>query len=381
MKSPPSFIPFNRFCASGTEGSYIQQAFEAIHVSGCGRFTAQCEELLGRIVPGARAVLTTSCTSALEMAALLGDLQPGDEVIVPSFTFVSTAAAFALRGVRPVFADIRADTLNLDETLLDRHIHPRTRYVVPVHYAGVACEMDAIIATASHHGMGIIEDSAHGLFGTYKGRALGSFGRFATQSFHETKNISCGEGGALLLNDPADLARAEIIRDKGTDRGRFLRGGTDKYTWVDLGSSFCPSEILAAVLYAQLEVREAIQRSRHRIWNRYAEALAAWASGNGVRLPFVPAHCEHPAHLFYLLLPSLAARTRFLDELRGQQILSVFHYQPLHTSPMGRRFGGKPGDCPVAESAADRLVRLPLFNHLTETEQDRIIDAILLLRL
>ncbi len=369
-------IPFNRFCPVGTEFGYVQQAIDGMHVSGDGKFTALCQNLLGQALGVPQVFLTTSCSDALEMAALLADLQPGDEVIVPSFTFVSTANAFALRGARPVFAEVRPDTLNLDERLLESRISSRTRLIVAMHYGGVGCEMDAIMAIAGRHGIGVIEDNAHGLFGKYRGRFLGTFGSLATQSFHETKNFTCGEGGALLINAKRYIERAEILRDKGTNRKRYLRGEVDKYTWVDLGSSFLPSDILAAFLYAQLQARDQIQQARHRIWRYYADHLADWAAANGAALPAVPPHCEHPAHLFYLMLPTLEARTRLIAELKAKGILSVFHYQPLHVSDMGRAFGGRPGDCPVAESAGDRLVRLPFFNALTEGEQARIVEAI-----
>jgi dTDP-4-amino-4,6-dideoxygalactose transaminase len=310
------------------------------------------------------------------MAMLLIDLAPGDEVICPAFTFVSTANAVALRGARPVFVDVRADTLNLDERLVEAAITPRTRAVIVVHYAGVACEMDEITALASRHGLRVIEDNAHGLFGKYKGRPLGSLGALSALSFHETKNLTCGEGGALLLNDPALLDRAEIIREKGTNRSRFFRGEVDRYTWVDIGSSYLPSELLGAYLWAQLESAEAIQRRRHEIWDAYARGLEAWACAAGVRLPIVPAHCAHPAHIFYLLMPTLERRTSLIQHLRQRQILAPFHYLPLHLSDVGRRYGGVDGQCPVTEDVADRLVRLPLFYQLSREDQSRVIEAI-----
>jgi dTDP-4-amino-4,6-dideoxygalactose transaminase len=369
-------IPFNRPCLAGNEFAYMAQAVAAGQISGDGVFTRRCHELLERELGVARALLTTSCTHALEMAALLLDLGPGDEVIVPSFTFVTTANAFALRGARPVFADVRPDTLNLDETRLERLVTPRTRAIWVVHYAGVGCEMDAIQAVADRHRLVVVEDNAHGLFGRYKGRPLGTLGSLATLSFHETKNIICGEGGALLINDPRFSERAEIIREKGTNRSRFFRGQVDKYTWVDLGSSYLPSDLLAAFLYAQLEARVAIQAKRHRIWTAYATHLRDWAGANDVRLPSVPAHCEQPAHLFYLLLPSLEARQALIAHLRARGILSVFHYLPLHLSEFGRRLGAQPGDCPVTEWVSDCLLRLPLYNDLTEEDQEAIIDAV-----
>jgi dTDP-4-amino-4,6-dideoxygalactose transaminase len=320
--------------------------------------------------------LTTSCTHALEMAALLLDLQPGDEVICPAFTFVSTVNAVALRGARPVFVDIRSDTLNLDERLIEAAVTPKTRAILVVHYAGVACEMDAIVAIAERHGLAVVEDNAHGLFGRYRGRPLGSFGILSTLSFHETKNLTCGEGGALVVNDPRLVGRAEILREKGTNRARFYRGQVDKYTWMDVGSSYLPSDLLAAYLWAQLEAREQIQARRQAIWARYAAALAPWAAANGARLPMVPAHCEHPAHLFYVLLPSLDARQAFIAHLKARQILAVFHYQPLHGSERGQRLGGRPGQCPVTEDVADRLVRLPFYLALDEAAQARVIECV-----
>ena len=369
-------IPFNHPSLAGNELSYISQAISTGHSSGDGLFTKRCHALLEGELSAAKALLTTSCTHALEMAALLLDIQPGDEVIIPDFTFVSTINAFVLRGARPVFADIRPDTLNLDETQLERLISPRTKAIVPVHYAGVGCEMDAILEIANRHGIAVVEDNAHGLFGKYKGRYLGSFGCLATQSFHETKNFTCGEGGALLINDPQYIERAEIIREKGTNRSRFFRGQVDKYTWVDIGSSYLPSDILAAFLYAQLEARDQIQVRRQRIWHYYNDHLQDWAAANDVRLSIVPAHCEQPFHMFYLLLPSLEQRQALIEHLKGHGILSVFHYLPLHLSDMGRKFGGQPGDCPVTEDVSDRLLRLPFYNDLTETDQERVCTAI-----
>ncbi len=372
----PCLIPFNKPSLCGNELAYMADAVISGHVSGDGPYSTKCHALLQQCLGVGRALLTTSCTHALEMAALLLDIRPGDEVILPDFTFVSTVNAFVLRGARPVFVDIRPDTLNLDETLLERLITPRTRAIVPVHYAGVGCEMDAILAIAERHGIAVVEDNAHGLFGKYKGRYLGTFGCLATQSFHETKNFTCGEGGALLINDGQYIERAEIIREKGTNRSRFFRGQVDKYTWVDLGSSYLPSDMLAAFLYAQLEAREQIQERRKRIWHTYYERLHGWAGSHGVRLPIVPAHCEQPYHLFYLLLPSLEQRQRLIEHLKTQGILSVFHYLPLHLSDMGRTFGGQPGDCPVTEDISDRLLRLPFYNDLTDASQAQVCLAI-----
>lgn len=375
-QNPTGTIPFNRACLGGPEYAYVAKAVERMHLSGDGSFTHACHAILEQVTGAAKALLTTSCTHALEMTALLLDLKPGDEVIVPAFTFVSTVNAYVLRGARPVFADVRPDTLNLDERQLESLITPRTKAIVVVHYAGVACEMDAILEIARRHGVPVVEDNAHGLFGSYRGRPLGSFGVMATQSFHETKNIQCGEGGALLVNDRSLVRRAEILREKGTNRSAFFRGDVDKYTWVDVGSSWLPSDMLAAFLLAQLEAREAIQAKRHAVWNRYHAALAGWASDHGVRLPTVPAHCEHPAHMFYMVLPDLAVRTRLISHLRAQQVHAVFHYQALHMSPMGRSLGGRDGQCPVTEMASDCLVRLPLWNDLPTADQDRVIEAV-----
>lgn len=373
-------VDFNKPTLMGREMVYMQEAIAQRHISGDGGFTRRCQAFLEKTLGTPRALLTTSCTHALEMAALLLDIQPGDEVIVPSFTFVSTVNAFVLRGAKPVFIDVRPDTLNLDERQLEGRITPRTRAVVPVHYAGVACEMDAVLEIASRRGIAVVEDNAHGLFGKYNNRPLGTFGRMATQSFHETKNITCGEGGALLINDASLIDRAEILREKGTNRSRFFRGMVDKYTWVDAGSSYVLSDLLAAFLYAQLEQSQAIQASRQRIWQAYDEHLRVWARENQVCTPTVPAHCEQPYHMYYLLLPSLDARAAFINSLRQKGIISVFHYLPLHLSEMGRKFGGQPGDCPVTEDISDRLVRLPFYTTLTEEEQDWTIEAILSLR-
>lgn len=360
----------------GTEFRYVQQAIDQMHTAGDGPFSRKCQTLIEQELGAAKALLTTSCTHALELAALLLDVQPGDEVILPSFTFVSTANAFVLRGGRPVFVDIRPDTLNLDESLLEHAISRKTKAVVPVHYAGVGCEMDCILEVAERHGVAVVEDNAHGLLGRYRGKPLGTFGSLATLSFHETKNFTCGEGGALLINDLAYIDRAEIIREKGTDRSRFFRGQVDKYTWVDIGSSYLPSDMLAAFLYAQLEARARIQAARRSIWERYCRDLQSWASENGVGLPKVPAHCDQSFHMFYLLLPSLECRQALIAHLGSRDILSVFHYQPLHLSTMGKKFGGKQGDCPVTESVSDRLLRLPFYNDLDDMAQARVISAV-----
>jgi dTDP-4-amino-4,6-dideoxygalactose transaminase len=373
---PPGVIPFNRACLTGRELAYVTEAIINGPLSGDGPFTARCHALLEQVTGAQKALLTTSCTHALEMAALLLDLDSGDEVICPPFTFVSSINAFVLRGARPVFVDIRPDTLNIDERLIEAAITPRTRAIVVVHYAGVACEMAAIDQVASRHGLTVIEDNAHGLFGRYRGRPLGSTAPLSTLSFHETKNMTCGEGGALLINDARFIGRAEIIREKGTNRSRFFRGQVDKYTWVDVGSSYLPSDLLAAYLCGQLEARDQVQARRHAIWQRYADELRDWASQLDIRLPIVPEEAEHPAHLFYVLMPSLAARTALIEHMKAQHILVVFHYQSLHLSEMGQSFGGRRGQCPVTEDVADRLLRLPFYFQLTEAEQSRVIDAL-----
>jgi dTDP-4-amino-4,6-dideoxygalactose transaminase len=369
-------IPFNRPSFAGNEQTYMAQAIANGHISGDGSFTKQCHRLLEEALGVPKVLLTTSCTHALEMTALLLDIQPGDEVIVPAFTFVSTVNAFVLRGARPVFADIRPDTLNLDEQQIERLVTPRTKAVIPVHYAGIGCDMDVILQVAAQYHLTVIEDNAHGLFAKYRGKYLGTFGHLATQSFHETKNFQCGEGGALLINDPACIERAEIIREKGTNRNRFFRGQVDKYTWVDIGSSYLPSDLLAAFLYAQLEARDLIQAKRQQVWCRYAQELNHWAQRCDTRMPVVPDHCEQSYHMFYLLLPSLAIRQALIEHLKARGILAVFHYLPLHLSSMGQSFGGARGDCPVTEDVSDRLLRLPFYNSLTEDEQSTVIEAI-----
>ena len=369
-------IPFNRPVIIGKELYYISQAIQSGHASGDGAFTKKCHAYLERALGVPKVFLTTSCTDALEMCAVLLNIQPGDQVIVPAFTFVSSVNAFVLRGAQPVFADVRPDTLNLDETRLERLITPRTKAIVVVHYAGVGCEMDAIGAIAARHNIPVVEDNAHGLFAKYNGRFLGTFGALATQSFHETKNFTCGEGGSLIVNDARVTERAEIIREKGTNRSRFFRGQVDKYTWVDVGSSYLPSDLLAAFLYAQLEARDEIQAKRKMIWEFYRAQLDAWAEANQVRMPIIPAHCDQSYHMFYMLLPSLEYRQALIAHLRAQQILSVFHYLPLHLSDMGRQFGGKPGDCPVTEDVSDRLLRLPFYNDMTEADLARVVAEI-----
>jgi dTDP-4-amino-4,6-dideoxygalactose transaminase len=369
-------IPFNRPSLAGNEFRFITDALERGQFSGDGSYTKKCHALLERALGCPKVLLTTSCTHALEMAALLLNIGPGDEVVVPSFTFVSTANAFALRGAKIVFCDIRPDTLNLDEQRLEQLLTPRTRAIVPVHYAGVACQMEAILGIAGRHGLAVVEDNAHGLFGKYRGRHLGTFACLATLSFHETKNLSCGEGGALLINDPHFVERAEIIREKGTNRSRFFRGQVDKYTWVDIGSSYLPSDILAAFLYAQLEARELIQNRRRQIWEVYHAGLQSWAQEQHVRLPVIPPDCEQAYHMYYVLLPHLETRNAIIEHLKKRGILSVFHYLPLHLSDMGRSFGGEQADCPVAVDVSDRLLRLPFYNHLAENEQATVVEAV-----
>jgi dTDP-4-amino-4,6-dideoxygalactose transaminase len=354
---------------------YVRQAVAAGQISGDGTFTRKASALLERLIGVPKTLLTTSCTHALEMAALLLDAAPGAEVIMPSFTFVSCANAFVLRGARPVFADVRPDTLNLDELRLERLITSRTRAILAVHYAGIGCDMDAILEIARRHGIPVVEDNAHGLLGTYRGRPLGSFGDLSTLSFHETKNFTCGEGGALIINRPEHIERAEILREKGTDRSRFFRGEVDKYSWVDLGSSYLPSDMLAAFLYAQLEERERIQTKREALWRFYMDRLRGWAREHAVQLPVTPPECGPAFHLFYLLLPSAADRDALIAHLRAAGIHAVFHYLPLHLSEMGRSFGGRPGDCPVTESVSSRLLRLPMYYDLTVEEQERIVRA------
>lgn len=369
-------IPFNRPCFAGNEQVYIANAIAYGQISGDGPFTRKCHALLEKMLAAPKVLLTTSGTHALEMCALLLNIRPGDEVIVPSFTFVSTVNAFVLRGVRPVFIDIRPDTLNIDERKIARLITRRTKAICVVHYAGVGCEMDSILKTAKKHCLAVVEDNAHGLFGFYKDKPLGSFGCLAAQSFHETKNITCGEGGALVVNDKKLIERAEIIREKGTNRSQVFRGLTDKYTWTDLGSSYLPSDILAACLCAQLEARVSIQQSRKKIWNYYHAGLKDWTARENVRLPFVPPYCAQPYHMFYLIMPSLRDRQALIERLKAKSILAVFHYLPLHLSPMGRSFGGKPGDCPVTEQISDRILRLPFYTALHRADQDKVIETI-----
>jgi dTDP-4-amino-4,6-dideoxygalactose transaminase len=372
---PEPFIPFNRPFLLDQGLAHVRMAFQERHVSGDGAFSRRCQEFLERRLGTGRALLTTSCTDALELSALLLDIKAGDEVIMPSFTFVSTANAFALRGARPIFVDVRPDTFNIDESAIERAISPQTRTIVVVHYGGVGCEMDAISSIAARRGIPVVEDNAHGLFGAYRGKPLGTFGTFSTLSFHETKNLSCGEGGALMINDPRLVERAEILREKGTNRSRFFRGEIDRYSWVDIGSSFLPSDILAALLWSQMEVADRIQDERANLFRRYRQSLSGWADRQGIMLPTCPAYCDPSYHLFALLLPNAAAQQALLAHFKRGGVNAVFHYQPLHLSPQGRRFGCRPGDCPVAESIAERIVRLPLFFGLRQDEQDRVISV------
>jgi dTDP-4-amino-4,6-dideoxygalactose transaminase len=370
-------IDFNRPTLAGNEIEYIQQAFQRAHISGDGFFTKQCQSLLEDVLNTPRSILTTSCTHALEMMAILLDISPGDEIIVPSFTFVSTVNAFVIRGATPVFIDIHPDTLNLNEELLEGKITPKTKAIIVVHYAGVACNMDAILTIANRHNVPVLEDNAHGLFGKYRNQYLGTFGCMASQSFHETKNFTCGEGGALLINDSKYIERAEIIREKGTDRSRFFRGMVDKYTWVDIGSSYLPSDILAAVLFAQLEKRDLIQEKRKNIWEYYYSHLREWSLSRGVELPTVPADCEQAYHMFFMLMPDFESRQAMIQHLRSQGIYSVFHYLPLHASEMGIKFGTKLGDCPVTEKVSDSLIRLPFYNTLSPEELEVVIQGVM----
>jgi dTDP-4-amino-4,6-dideoxygalactose transaminase len=369
-------IPFNRPHATGKEMANIAQAMANGHLSGDGPFTRQCHSWLERQAGAGKALLTHSCTAALEMAAILAGIEAGDEVILPSYTFVSTANAFVLRGAVPVFVDVRADTINLNEQLIEAAITPRTRAIVPVHYAGVSCAMDVILEIASRHRLMVIEDAAQGIMSTFQGRPLGALGHLGAFSFHETKNIISGEGGALLVNEPAMAARAEIIREKGTNRSQFFRGQVDKYTWVDIGSSFLPGEMVAGYLAAQLEEAEAITARRLALWVRYHEAFADLEHAGMVRRPMIPAGCTHNAHMYYLLLPGLEERTAFIEHMKALEIQCVFHYVPLHSSPRGRLVGRAGGAMTVTDDVADRLVRLPLWVDLAE-HQDRVIDAVL----
>ena len=353
--------PFNRPYMTGREFVYIAEAHANGMLAGDVTFTKKCHAHLEQSIGCAKALLTHSCTAALEMSALLANVGPGDEVILPSYTFTSTANAFVLRGAVPVFVDIRADTLNLDETLVEAAVTPRTKAIVPVHYAGVACEMDTIVDIARRHGLMVIEDAAQGYGSTYRGRPLGAIGELGCLSFHETKNVISGEGGALLVNDASLAERAEVIREKGTNRSAFFRGQVDKYTWVDVGSSYLPGELIAAFLYAQLEKADDILRRRLGIWQHYHDSLAALEQRGWIRRPVVPVHCAHNAHMYYVLLPSLAARQEVIARMRALGVAPVFHYVPLHSAPAGRRFGRVATPMVHTDTLSERLLRLPLW--------------------
>ena len=372
-------IPFNKSSQQGKELDYIYHTISNGQVSGDQSFSKKCQSLLEDTLGVQKALITTSCTHALEMAAILLKIQPNDEVIIPAFTFVSTANAFVLHGARPIFCDIRPDTLNLDESKLESLITKKTRAIVVVHYAGVGCEMDKILEIANHHGIAVVEDNAHGLFGKYRNRWLGTFGCLATQSFHETKNITCGEGGALLINNEKFIERAEIIREKGTDRTRFFRGQVDKYSWVDVGSSYVMSDILAAFLYGQLENWKKIQRKRKLIWDRYNNELKDWAKRRDIQTPFVPKHCDQAYHMYYLIMPTVSERSKFINKLKENNITAVFHYLSLDQSPIAKKMqmkGWKKSNCPISVNISDRIVRLPFFTGLSVKDQSRIIDFI-----
>ncbi len=373
-------IPFNKSSQQGMELDYIKHTISAGQVAGDKLFSKKCQSLLEDTLGVQKALITTSCTHALEMAAILLNIQPNDEVIIPAFTFVSTANAFVLRGAIPVFSDIRPDTLNLDESKLESLITVQTRAIVVVNYAGVGCELDTILEIANRHGIPVVEDNAHGLFGKYQGRSLGTFGCLATLSFHETKNITCGEGGALLINNEKFIERAEIIREKGTNRARFFRGQVDKYSWVDLGSSYVMSDILAAFLYGQLEKWQEIQKKRKKIWTRYNEQLTDWAEQNGVRRPVVPEQCDQAYHMYYFLMPSAECRSKFLAHLKDRGVMAVFHYLPLNSSTFALQMaemGWQKFQCPVTEDVADRLVRLPFYSNMSHDDQTRVIEVVL----
>jgi dTDP-4-amino-4,6-dideoxygalactose transaminase len=376
MQSTATHIPFHKpFCAPSAE-RHLACALKSGKWAGNGPFAQKCRQRLAELFHGASVFLTPSCTGALEMAACVLGIQPGDEVIVPAFTFVSSASGFALFGARPVFVDVDPLTLNLNPDLLEAAITPRTRAIVPVHYAGVACDMEKIMTIAGRHGVEVVEDNAHGLFGSLAGRSLGTFGSLSTLSFHETKNVSCGEGGALILNRPDWVEKAEIAQEKGTNRSRFLMGLIDKYTWVAPGSSYLLSDLNAAVLWANLEEMETVQRHRLELWDRYQAGLSGWCRQHSVEQPHLPGGARHPAHLYYLLLPDLEKRQQLMMYLRSHNVQAAYHYQPLHTSPMGQAYGGAEADCPVAIGAANRLIRLPLYADLKFEEQDRVLSLI-----
>lgn len=369
-------ISFNRPAVTGRELSYIAEAIASEKLSGDGLFSLRCHELLEAKLHAEKVLLTSSGTDALEMASLLANIQAGDEVIMPSFTFVSTANAFVLRGAKIVFVDIRPDTQNIDETLIEAAITPRTRAIIPVHYAGVACEMDTIMQLAARYGLTVIEDAAHAVFAHYKGRALGTIGDFGCFSFHETKNFSCGEGGAIIINRPEDRLRAEIVREKGTNRSQFFRGEASKYTWLDIGSSYLPSELQAAYLYAHLELADQIAADRMRSWEFYYQSLSALAQQGMLELPHIPAECAHNAHLFYLKTQNLAQRDALIEHMLQHDVQAVFHYIPLHNSVMGLKHGQFHGVDRYTTRESERLVRLPLYFGLEPAVQEQIVQAV-----
>ncbi len=369
-------IPFNKTHIAGKELYYIAEAVLRGDLKGDGPFTKQCHDFLQKTFDVKRALLTHSCTAALEMAALLTDIREGDEVIMPSFTFSSTANAFLMRGAKIIFCDIRPDTLNIDEAQIEQHITPRTKAIVPVHYAGVGCEMKRILEIARQYQLSVIEDAAHAINARYNGQWLGTFGDMGTFSFHETKNYSSGEGGALLVNNPEYIERAEIIREKGTNRSQFFRGEVDKYSWVDIGSSYLPSEIIAAFLRGQLDHLEEINQERLHIWQSYYQALESLENLEIVRRPVIPAGCEHNAHMFYCLLPDNETREQFINYCRSQGVYAVFHYVPLHTSPMGKKLGYSQGDLPITEEWSQRIVRLPLYCGLAQSDIDKVCEVV-----
>lgn len=370
-------IPFNQASVTGNEQQYVLQSIQNRKFSGDGLYGKKCQVWFEERLGCPKALLTPSCTAALEMAAILLDIRPGDEVIMPSYTFVSTSNAFVLRGAKIIFVDIRPDTMNIDETLIEAAITPKTKAIVPVHYAGVSCEMDTIMDIAKRHNLFVVEDAAQGMMSTYKGRALGTIGHLGTYSFHETKNYtSGGEGGLLLINHAMFLRRAEVIREKGTDRSQFVRGQTDKYTWIDVGSSYLPSELQAAYLWGQLEMAEEINKNRVDMWNAYNEAFQTIDKAGLLDLPIIPKNCQHNAHMYYLKLPNIKVRTEFIEYLKAKDIISAFHYIPLHSSPAGRRFGEFVGNDLVTTKESERLVRLPIFYGITEIELDTVVHAV-----